>query len=211
MYSKEEKIEVVIVEDNIPLSNGFKKQIDQTGTYKVTACFDSCEKALKELKEYRPKIIIMDIQLPGMSGIEGTVKIKALYPDINIIIATVDENSKTVFEALCAGATGYLTKNATRFQLVSAMDEVMAGGAPMSINIAKMVVQSFQKSLNSILSERETEVLALLASGKSYKSVGEAMFISINTIRFHIKNIYDKLQVKTREEAIRVANEQRLI
>ncbi|MGD1945636.1 MAG: response regulator [Croceivirga sp.] len=208
---KKEKTAVIIIEDNVPLSQGFKKQIEQTETYQVSACYETCEAALTEIEEIRPSVIIMDIQLPGMSGVEGTKRIKAKWPQIDIIIATVDENSKTVFEALCAGATGYLTKNATSFQLISALNEVCAGGAPMSINIAKMVVQSFQKASSSILSERETEVLSLLASGKSYKSVGETMFISLNTIRFHIKNIYDKLQVKTREDAIRIANEQKLI
>ncbi|MFP2997351.1 response regulator transcription factor [Spongiivirga sp. MCCC 1A20706] len=202
---------IVIVEDNIPLSKGFTSHINKTEKYKVVGIYDNCEDALANLKSDKPRIVLMDIELPGMNGVDGTKKIKAQFPDIDILIVTVYENSDTVFNALCAGASGYLTKNATSSQLISALDEVLDGGAPMSIHIAKMVVQSFQKAPESILSDRETEVLSLLASGKSYKSVADTMFISINTIRFHVKNIYDKLQVCTREEAIKKANDQRLI
>ena len=202
---------IVIVEDNIPLSRGFKKIIDQTESYKVVGLYDNCEDALKHLKEDKPRIVLMDIELPEMDGIQGTKKMKSVLPKTDIIIVTVYENSETVFNALCAGASGYLTKNASKNQLISALDETLEGGAPMSINIAKMVVQSFRKSPTSILSERETEVLSLLASGKSYNSVAKALFISVNTIRFHVKNIYEKLQVCTKEEAIEKANRERLI
>lgn len=205
------KHRIVIVEDNIPLSKGFKTHIDKTEKYEVVAIYDNCEDAISNLKEDMPRIVLMDIELPGMNGVEGAKKIKSQNSKIDILIVTVYENSETVFDALCAGASGYLTKNATLRQITEGLDEVLSGGAPMSIHIAKMVVQSFRKATESILSERETEVLTLLASGKSYKSVGDTMFISINTIRFHIKNIYDKLQVCSREEAIKKANDQRLI
>jgi len=208
MYGKHR---IVIIEDNVPLSKGFKTHIDKTEAYEVIAIYDNCEDAISYLKEDNPRIVLMDIELPGMNGVEGSKKIKSLNPKIDILIVTVYENSTTVFDALCAGASGYLTKNATLKQISEALDEVLNGGAPMSIHIAKMVVQSFRKAPQSILSERETEVLTLLASGKSYKSVANTMFISINTIRFHVKNIYDKLQVCTREDAIRKANDQRLI
>ncbi|MFD2561143.1 response regulator [Aquimarina rubra] len=202
---------IVIIEDNIPLSKGFKTIIDRTPSYTVVAMYETCEEAIENLKFDKPRIILMDIELPKMNGVLGTKKIKSLYPEIDILIVTVYENSETVFDALCAGASGYLTKNASKLQLVSALDEVLDGGAPMSIHIAKMVVQSFRKSPTTILSERETEVLTLLASGKSYNSVAKALFISVNTIRFHVKNIYEKLQVCTKEEAIQKANKDRLI
>ncbi|TBN06372.1 response regulator transcription factor [Hyunsoonleella flava] len=202
---------IVIIEDNAPLAKGYKKIIDKTYDFKVVALYDNCEDAIENLKHDMPRVVLMDIELPKMNGVEGTKKIKQLNPKTDVIIVTVYENSKTVFEALCAGASGYITKNTSQQQLTSALNEVIRGGAPMSINIAKMVVQSFRKSTNSILSERETEVLTLLASGKSYNSVAETLFISINTIRFHIKNIYEKLQVCTREEAIEKANRERLI
>ncbi len=203
--------QIVIIEDNIPLSIGYQKIIDKTEDFRVVAIYDTCEEALENLKNDYPRIVLMDIELPKMNGVEGTKKIKQINPNIDIVIVTVYENSETVFDALCAGASGYITKNTSQQQLTSALNEVIEGGAPMSINIAKMVVQSFRKSTNSILSERETEVLTLLASGKSYNSVAETLFISVNTIRFHIKNIYEKLQVCTREEAIEKANRERLI
>ncbi|MFD2727509.1 response regulator [Hyunsoonleella rubra] len=202
---------IVIIEDNIPLSKGYEKIIGKTEGFKVVATYHNCEDAIENLKHDNPIIVLMDIELPKMNGVEGTKKIKQLNPNIEIVIVTVYENSETVFDALCAGASGYITKNTSPSQLTSALKEVMDGGAPMSINIAKMVVQSFRKSANSILSERETEVLTLLASGKSYNSIAKTLFISVNTIRFHIKNIYEKLQVCTREEAIEKANKERLI
>ena len=202
---------VIIIEDNIPLSKGYRKIINKTDLFKVVGIYDTCEMAIEHLKQDNPKVILMDIDLPKMDGVEGTKRIKQINSKVEVLIVTVYENSETVFNALCAGATGYITKNTSQYQLISALNEVINGGAPMSINIAKMVVQSFRKSINSILSERETEVLTLLASGKSYNSIAEKLFISINTIRFHIKNIYEKLQVCTREEAIEKAHKERLI
>lgn len=202
---------VVIIEDNIPLGQAYKSIIDDEAAYNVVAVYDNCEAAIANLSVDLPDIVLMDIELPKMNGVQGTKKIKALYPKTEIIIITVFEHSKIVFDALCAGASGYLTKKATKLQLLNALDEVLQGGAPMSINVAKMVVQSFRLSASSILSERETEVLQLLAQGKSYNSVAEALFISVNTIRFHVKNIYEKLQVCTKEDAINKANKERLI
>lgn len=205
------KHNVVIVEDNEPLAKGFKSYIDNSNNYQLIAIYSNCEEAIENLSIDKPRIVLMDIELEKMNGVEGTKQIKNLRPKTDILIVTVYENSETVFNALCAGASGYLTKSITQNLLIKSMDEILRGGAPMSIQIAKMVVQSFRKSYNSILSERETEVLTLLASGKSYNSIAEALFISVNTIRFHIKNIYEKLQVCTREEAIEKANKNRLI
>ena len=127
-------------------------------------------------------------------------------------MVTVYENSEMVFNALCAGATGYLTKNLKPNDLINSMEEAISGGAPMSIHIAKMVVSSFQKKNSSIqLSQREKEVLTLLATGNSYDSIAEKLFISKNTIKFHLKNIYLKLQVHSNIEAIQKANEENLI
>jgi DNA-binding NarL/FixJ family response regulator len=154
----------------------------------------------------------MDIDLPGMNGVEGTKIIKQKLPNAIIIMVTVYENSEIVFNALCAGATGYLTKNLKPNDLINSLEEAMSGGAPMSIHIAKMVVSSFQKKNSTIqLSQREKEVLTLLATGNSYDSIGEKLFISKNTIKFHLKNIYLKLQVHSNIEAIQKANEENLI
>lgn len=202
---------VVIVEDNVPLSDAFKEIINDSEDFKVVDAYTSCEDAIKYLKQDQPNIILMDIELPGMSGVEGTKTIKSLSPDVIIIVVTVYENSEVVFDALCAGASGYLTKNISSSRLIEAMKEAILGGAPMSIRIARMVVQSFRKANNSNLSDREIEVLKLLASGKSYQSIGDELFISRNTIKFHIKNIYEKLQVQNKEQAIKKANQDKII
>ncbi|MFZ1788593.1 MAG: response regulator transcription factor, partial [Saprospiraceae bacterium] len=148
---------------------------------------------------------------PGMNGVEGTKQIRKLMPKSLILIVSVYENSEMVFNALCAGASGYITKNTTSKILIESIQELLDGGAPMSISIARMVVSSFQKAANSILSDRETEVITLLAQGKSYKSIGETLNISRNTIKFHIKNIYEKLEVNNREDAISLASEKKYI
>ncbi len=206
------KNKVVIIEDNIPLGQAFEDIINSTANFTVVDHYSNCEEAIENLKSDTPNIILMDIDLPGMNGVEGTKKIKQKLPKTNIIMITVFENSEMVFDALCAGATGYLTKNLKPDDLISALEEAMSGGAPMSIHIAKMVVNSFQKKSSSIvLSQREKEVLTLLSEGNTYDIIGEKLFISRNTIKFHLKNIYIKLQVHSNIEAIQKANKENLI
>ncbi|WP_232817820.1 response regulator transcription factor [Winogradskyella tangerina] len=202
---------VVIVEDNISLSQGFKTVINGAVGFKVQNIYHNAEEALQHFRSDAPDIVLMDIELPKMNGVDATKAMKDIKPSLLVLVVTVYEDSKTVFDALCSGATGYLTKNASSNQIVEALEELISGGAPMSIKIARMVVDSFKKATRSILSDRETEVLNLLATGKSYKSIGEALFISRNTIKFHIKNIYEKLQVNSKEDALKKASDQRLI
>ncbi|MBD3723773.1 MAG: response regulator transcription factor [Flavobacteriaceae bacterium] len=202
---------VVIIEDNEPLNDIFRENINVTEDFKVVGTYLNAENALEFFKEDLPDIVLMDIELPGMNGILCTKEIKKISPKTIVIMVTVYENSEIVFDALCAGASGYLTKNVTSDKMISALKESVAGGAPMSINIAKMVVQSFQKAPDSILTERETQVLTMLSQGSSYKSIALEYDISVNTIKYHIKNIYDKLQVHSKEEAIKEANNRKLI
>ena len=202
---------VIIVEDNKTLQDAFVQIINADSTFKVVGSYICCEDAIANIKKDLPDIVLMDIQLPGINGVEGTKIFKRKRPSANIIMITVFENSETVFQALCAGASGYLTKNTNSKKLLEALHEVINGGAPMSIHIAKMVVSSFKKTSNHDLSEREIEVLTLLAKGKSYKTIADILFISINTIKFHIKNIYDKLQVTNKEEAIEKANRNNIV
>ena len=202
---------IVIIEDNEDLNKIFTEVLNNTNHLKVVASYTNCEDALLQLKQDIPDIILMDIGLPGMNGIDGTKQIKKNLPSAKVIIVTVHENSKTVFDALCAGAIGYLTKNATSVKLIKAIDEVLSGGAPMSMNIAKMVVQSFERAPDTILTPRETEVLQLLAKGRSNKSIAIQFEISPNTIKYHVKNIYDKLQVHNREDAIKKATQKKYI
>lgn len=202
---------VVIVEDNVSLSLGFNAVINETEQFQVVGIYHNAEDAIINFRDDAPDIVLMDIELPNMNGVNATKALKNIKSSLLVLVVTVYEDSETVFDALCAGASGYLTKNASSTQIIEALEELISGGAPMSIKIARMVVDSFKKATQSILSDRETEVLNLLAKGKSYKSIGEALFISRNTIKFHIKNIYDKLQVSCREDAIKKANDQKLI
>jgi DNA-binding NarL/FixJ family response regulator len=202
---------IVIVEDNEIVKDGFALLLGSFVEYKVVATYTNCEEAIKNLSKDNPRIILMDLELPGMHGIQGISKIKKLSPEIDIIVITIHENSELVFEALCAGANGYITKNTNYSRLLDAIKEVEAGGAPMSSNIARMVVESFRKNQNSPLSVRETEVLELLAKGKSYSIIADELFIHKETVKTHLKNIYYKLQVKSKAEAIEKALKYKLI
>ena len=196
---------IIIIEDNEDIRLGFKLLINSTSSYKVIAAFDSFENGEEEIMESKPDIVLMDIDLPGIDGIESTKRIKQKLPSTEIIIVTVFENSERVYNSLCAGATGYLTKSINHKELLDALDEVSKGGAPMSANIARMIVSSFARNTDTPLSAKETNVLNELASGKSYKSIASELIISLDTVKFHIKNIYSKLQVNNREDAINFA------
>lgn len=196
---------IVIIEDNSKIRDAFAEVIDSTGKYIVTGRYSNCEAAIAGLKEDQPEVVLMDIDLPGMSGIEGTAKIKKLHPKCIVLIITVYQDSEKVFQSLCAGASGYLVKNANTEAIIHNIDEALAGGAPMTLNIAKMVVQSFARQHDSPLSDRETEVLKGISQGKSYSKIALDLFISGDTVRSHIKNIYQKLAVNSKAEALKVA------
>ena len=202
---------IEIIEDNDVVRDGFKLLIDSMSSHTVVGAYESCEAAIKNLEKDMPEIILMDLDLPGMSGIEGIQRIKKRYQDIHIIVITVHEDSEMVFEALCAGASGYITKNVNHSRLLDAIDEVQSGGAPMSSKIARMVVSSFQKNQNSPLTSRETEVLELLATGKSYSVIADELFIHKETVKSHIKNIYFKLHVNSKADALEIARKNKLI
>ncbi|MTI23201.1 response regulator transcription factor [Fulvivirga sp. RKSG066] len=202
---------VVIVEDNDAVREGFSLIINSVSKYYVVNGYDNAEDAIKNLKKDKPEIILMDLELPGMNGIDAIAAIKKMNPNIDLIVNTIYENSELVFQALCAGAAGYITKNTSHSELLDAIDEVINGGAPMSSKIAKMVVSSFQKNPNSPLSNRETEVLELLSQGKSYSMIAQELFITKETAKSHIKNIYSKLQVNSKSEAIAKATKEKLI
>lgn len=205
------QIKVSIIEDNREVNEGFAELINTDDNFSVVSSYFSCEEALPHIKKDAPDIVLMDIGLPGMNGIKGTTEVKKLLPATEVIIITIHENSSLVFEALCAGATGYITKNSGPQELQDAMRQIVNGGAPMSANIAKMVVKSFQKNPHSPLTERETEVLTLLSKGKSYSNIADELFLSKETVRTHLKNIYIKLQVSSKSEAIAKASKDKLI
>jgi DNA-binding NarL/FixJ family response regulator len=211
LKTTQKNIDVTIVEDDNLIREGFALLINTTPGFKIINTYSNCESAISNLKQDNPDVILMDIELPGMNGIEGVLKIKKIKPDANIIIITVYDNDELVFKALCAGASGYLTKNIPPVKLLDAIKEVYEGGAPMSTNIARMVVKSFQKNTSSPLSARETTVLELLAKGKSYHIIANELFVDKETIRTHIKNIYTKLEVHSKADAIQKALKEKFI
>jgi DNA-binding NarL/FixJ family response regulator len=168
--------------------------------------YGSCEEALAQLKTDKPDIVLMDIELPGIDGIEGTARIKKAFPECIVLIITVLEDSEKVFRSLCAGAIGYIVKNSNITEIVQTIDEALQGGAPMSLSIARMVVQSFQREHDSPLSAREVQVLQGISEGKSYSKIALELFVSKETVRSHIKNIYHKLEVSSKADAIKIAN-----
>ena len=195
-------IKIVLIEDYEILRKSLKEIVNQEEGYEVVGDFDSYEAALPKIKEMKPDIVLTDITLPGISGIEGIKQLKQLLPQVAIIVVSVHENSQYVFDALCAGAVGYLTKNSGKQKVVDALNQLKQGGAPMSVNIARMVVESFQQKTHNDLTQRENEVLDLLSKGKSYASIADELCLSVNTIKTHVKNIYEKLQVSSREELL---------
>ncbi|MBL0104365.1 MAG: response regulator transcription factor [Bacteroidetes bacterium] len=195
-------IKIALVEDHSDLREGLQIAIKESGDDIICmAAFADAESALNSIPSLKPEIVLMDINLPGMSGIECVRKLKSLLPEVEVIMLTVFAEDKTVFDSLCAGACGYITKNASPTEIMDAVREVKRGGAPMSPRIARMVVSSFNSFITSSLTEREREVLNHLSQGKSYKMVAESLFISHDTVRFHIKNIYKKLEVHSLPEA----------
>lgn len=205
-------IKVVLTEDNADLREGlsiiFKENSNE---FELAGVFPDAESALRKIPSLKPDVALMDINLPGMNGIECVKKLKQVMPELDVIMLTVFADDKTVFDSLCAGACGYITKNASPSEILDAIREVKKGGAPMSARIARMVVKSFQPMENSELTDREKEVLAELCKGKSYKMVADALFISHDTVRHHIKNIYKKLQVHSVSEAILIAMKRRMV
>jgi DNA-binding NarL/FixJ family response regulator len=202
---------IIIVEDDVIIREAFVTLINQSGDYIVVNAYSNAEDAIKKINEDMPNIYLMDIELPGMNGIEAISKIKAILPDTHVVVVTVYENDELVFKALCEGASGYLTKNTPSAKLIESLKELESGGAPMSTHIARMVVSSFHKNRQTPLTARELEVLELLSSGKSYSTIADQLFIDKETVKSHIKNIYLKLEVHSKAEAIEKARKSKYI
>lgn len=205
------KKRVMIVEDDQEIRNSFSLIVNSSQKFMVVNAYSNCEDALDNIHRDKPEIVLMDIELPGMNGIQGTKIIKDKSPHIDIVMVSVYEDSELVFEALKAGASGYITKSSNYMELLSALEEIMKGGAPMSSRIARMVIDNFHVNPNSPLTKRETEILQLISEGKTYTQISEELFISKETSKTHIKNIYSKLQVNSKSEAIAKANLEKLI
>ncbi|RBL92049.1 response regulator transcription factor [Chitinophaga flava] len=197
---------VVLVEDNEMVSKTISHTLSTATRYQLVSAYDRCEDALQYLDHDMPDIVLMDIRLLGMNGIEGTSRIKKKLPRCIVLILTAAENDELIFSALKAGAVGYILKDENIRRLIPLLDEALAGGAPMSPSVARMVVQSFQRQQDSPLSEREVQVMQGVAEGKSYTRIADDLFLSKETIKSHIKNIFQKLDVNNKADAIRVVN-----
>lgn len=204
------EISIAIVEDLDEVRDGLKNFITLSTDFLVVGAFKTGEEALEKLPELEADIVIMDIQLPGMSGIECIRQVRDKSPATQFMMFTVYENDEKVFEALKAGASGYLLKNTGLLQIVESVKELHNGGSPMSANIARKLVNLFKDkpkdtTATSVLSSRENEILQLLAKGLLYKEIAEQLQITTGTVRQHIHKIYEKLHVQNRTEAINKA------
>ena len=204
-------IRVTIVEDDADIRKALATLLDESQGFRCVGTHGDCESALAALEEEKPDVVLMDIVLPGMSGIQGVAEVRRRLPGADVVMLTVHPDDTYVYEALAAGAAGYLLKGSRTEQILEAIRDVRRGGAPMSPAIARRVVESFHRAKESPLSPRETEVLALLCQGRSYGDAARALFISEETIHFHIKNIYRKLEVHSKSAAVARAIRDRLV
>jgi DNA-binding NarL/FixJ family response regulator len=200
-------IKVAIVEDNDKIRESLAIMIDGTEGFECSSTYRSGEEALRRLPAYRPNVVLMDIGLPRMSGIECVAYLKQSYPDIQFMMLTVYEDDEKVFKSILAGATGYILKRTPPVELLEAVRELHEGGSPMSDQIARKVVQAFQQMGKSSketenLSERELEILSYVAKGYHDKEIADHFFLSVKTVRTHLRNIYQKLHVRSRTEAV---------
>ncbi|MDZ7719931.1 MAG: response regulator transcription factor [Balneolaceae bacterium] len=201
-------INIGIVEDNVKIRNLIQRFLDMQESMSCKTAVDSVEEMLDHLKEYDPPdVILMDIQLPGMSGIKGIEIIKKNYPDVEIIMLTVYHDSHKIFDSLVAGASGYLLKHTSLPEIKESIENLVAGGAPMSPQIARKVIEHFnkpkpEKKPKSDLTAREQDIVNGLVDGLSYKLIADRYDISIDTVRAHIRNIYKKLHVNSKAEVI---------
>ncbi len=216
--SNADAIRVVVIEDMREVREGLQALINGTCGFRCTGAYHTMEAALARLGDGSepPDVILTDIQLPGMSGIEGTRALRERFAEVPILTLTIYDSDEKVFEALCAGATGYLLKNTSPARLLESLEEAVTGGAPMSPEVARRVIRLFREfrppeQALYHLTPQETHLLKLLIEGHHKKTAAREMGISINTISFHLKNIYQKLQVHSKTEAVAKALRERLI
>ena len=213
-FGKERKMMTVsIVEDDEGIRSGLAKMLDGTAGFRCHASYPNAELALQKIPDSRPDVVLMDINLPGLSGVECMRRLKIQMPDLRIVMLTVYDDEDHVFDSLKAGADGYLLKRTSRATLVSSLTDLLQGGVPMSRQIARCVIQFFRDLNNAparrklnpeteVLTAREHEILEKLTEGYHYKEISAALEISIHTVRNHIRSIYEKLHVHSRTEAM---------
>jgi DNA-binding NarL/FixJ family response regulator len=208
-------LSVVIIEDLRDVREGLRVLVDGTDGFRCANAYPTMEAALAAIDGDKPDVVLTDLGLPGMSGIEGIRILHGRAPEVPVVVLTVYDNDAKVFEALCAGASGYLLKNTAPARLLSALEEVAGGGAPMSPEVARRVVGLFREyrppaHATYHLTPQENHLLKLLTDGHHKKTAAQEMGISVNTVSFHLKNIYSKLQVHSKTEAVAKALRERL-
>ena len=202
-----EVTKVAIVEDQREIREGLGQLINATSGYRCTGIYASMEEALEKIPQNLPDLVLSDIGLPGIDGINGIRILKERYPELLILMLTVYDDNERIFDALCAGACGYLLKKTPWPKLVEALKEAVEGGSPMSPEVARRVITLFRqikppKESEYELTPHETRLLRMLVEGHSYKTAAAELNVSVNTIKFHLRHIYDKLQVHTKSEAV---------
>jgi len=211
------EIKVAIFEDNKTLRESLQQLVNAAEDLVCTGSFPDANKLLRNIQLADPDVVMMDINMPGLSGIEAVQVIREKFPQVKILMQTVFEENDKIFAAICAGASGYMLKKTAPQKMIEAIRETFLGGAPMSAPVAVKVLQMFRhqsvdhKKEFIDLSEREREILALLVKGKSYKAVAAECFISIDTVSTHVRHIYEKLHVHSKSEAVAKAINQKLI
>lgn len=206
MKTNSQQKEIVVIEDHAGIRKGMEFIINSYQNFHCVS-FQSAEEAIQELEKNEPDVILMDINLPGMDGIECTRIIREMYPHVLIMMCTVFEDNDKIFDALKAGAKGYILKRTAGEILIEAINDLLKGGAPMSGDIARKVVSSFEERKAETsdypgLTKKENEILKLLSQGYSNKEIADRLFVSVNTIRTHVYHIYEKLHVNNRMEAV---------
>jgi DNA-binding NarL/FixJ family response regulator len=209
-------VKVLIYEDNPQLREGLTMLIDGSEDFKVLAAYKNCMNAVDEVEAFNPDVVLMDIDMPGRTGIEALKLIREVNPHVKILMLTVFDDNKNVFEAIRSGANGYILKKTPPSRLLEYIGEAASGGAPMTASIASQVLRMFSEVHRASnddynLSDREKQVLQLLVNGYSYKMIAAEMFIAIDTVRSHIKKIYEKLHVNSKSEAVAKAFKDKLV
>lgn len=209
------EIRVTLYEDNTDLRESMSVLLRGTPGVEFTGAFMNCDDVLAQVKELKPEIVLMDIDMPGTNGIEGLRIIKKSFPSIEILMLTVFDDNERIFESICAGASGYILKTVSPAEIISAIHELHNGGAPMTPSIARKVLRLFPKSSPADssydLTAREKETLSWLAKGYSYKMISEQMDVTIHTVNAHCKKIYEKLHVHSNTEAIAKAMNEKIV
>lgn len=211
------KIKVAVFDDNKSLRTGLQLLINASEKLKCVGTFENCVQVLKDIHDCQPDVVLMDIDMPHVNGIEALKLAKKKYPAVKIVMQTVFEDDEKIFAAVCAGADGYILKKTAPQKLIDNIIEVTEGGAPMTPSVAKQVLRlvnsparvSSKEKFN--LSERETEILSFLVQGLSYKMIAEQCFISYATVNTHVKHIYEKLQVHSAVEAVTKALQEKIV